>query len=104
MAPDRPRRTLVAVGGDPYEDDGHHGRRATDPTVRRPAAALARRPAPEPAHAGRRGHDLLAPPELPRDRTRSAQSRDGATAGRGARRTAARAERPPGRGRLRHGA
>src|SRR5262245_45085522 len=104
MAPDRRRRTLVVIVLAPEQVDGALCRRATGPTVRRPAAALARRPAPEPAHTGRRGRNLLAPPELPRDRTRSAQSRDGATAGRGARRTAARAERPPGRGRLRLGA
>ena len=57
----------------------------------------------EPADAGHRGRHLDAASELPRDRPRAAEPRDGAAARRHARRPARRAQRAAGQRRLRAG-
>ena len=67
------------------------------------AALVARAPRPVAARARRAGRDLAAPPELPRARPRRAEPRDGAAAGRRARRAAAPAERAAAGRRLRAG-
>src|SRR5262245_38309888 len=54
------------------EHDGHL------PTGRRAAPRMAAAPAPQPARAGLRGGHLHPASELPRDRARPAQPRDGA--------------------------
>src|SRR5262245_23961589 len=89
-APARPSYTRPR--GKYHEGDSKDdGRRHRDAAVRRPAATVARGPAPEPAHAGHRGRDLVAPPELPGDRAGPAEPRDGPAAGGRPRRAAPRA-------------
>src|SRR5712691_13129601 len=61
----------ASAGGRPEAQDGRGECAGTPPPP------VARAPPDEPTHPGRRGGDLLAPPELHRDRPREAEPRDG---------------------------
>src|SRR3984885_5003865 len=68
---------------------------------RRTALQLAPAPQPQPARTRPRGRRLVAARELPRDRPRPPEPRDGPAPGRAPRHSAPRAQPPPARGGLR---